>query len=94
MPAGIPPPPSFSGISAMIASVVRMFFPIDAAFWSAERVTMAGSMTPPATRSSISPDSALRPVFLPLALRTSLTTTEPSSPALSAIWRSGSSSER
>src|SRR5918999_1462016 len=89
MPAG-----SFSGISATIASVVRMFFPIDAAFWSAERVTIAGAITPAATRSTISPVSALRPSFLPLALRTSLTTTEPSRPAFSAIWRSGSSSAR
>ncbi len=85
MPPGMPPPPFCSGISAMIASVVRMFFPIDAAFWSAERVTIAGSITPALTRSTISPVSALRPWFAPLALRTSLTTTEPSSPALSAI---------
>src|SRR5436190_672254 len=33
-----PPAPSFSGISATIASVVRMFFAIEAAFWSAEGV--------------------------------------------------------
>src|SRR4051794_24046000 len=82
--SGMPPPappPSFSGISATIASVVRMFFPIEAAFCSAERVTMAGSMMPAATRSSISPVSALRPLPF-LALRTSFTTTEPSSPAL------------
>ena len=48
MPPGIPPPPplSLSGTSATIASVVRMFLAIDAAFCSAERVTMAGSMTP------------------------------------------------
>ena len=45
--SGIPPPPpapSFSGASATIASVVRMFLAIDAAFWSAERVTIAGSI--------------------------------------------------
>jgi hypothetical protein len=56
--SGIPPPPaaapSFSGSSATIASVVRMFLAIDAAFCSAERVTIAGSITPPATRSTIS----------------------------------------
>src|SRR5579875_170772 len=44
--SGMPPPPppaaSFSGISATIASVVRMFLAIEAAFCSAERVTMAG----------------------------------------------------
>ena len=79
-----PPPPSFSGISATIASVVRMFLAIDAAFCSAERVTIAGSMTPAATRSTISPVAAFRPWPF-LALRTSLTTTEPSRPALSAI---------
>src|SRR3954449_8200326 len=49
--SGMPPPtpaPSLSGISATMASVVRMFFAIEAAFWSAERVTMAGSMMPSA----------------------------------------------
>src|SRR5919201_4169738 len=77
--SGIPPAPtgSFSGISATIASVVRMFLAIEAAFWSAERVTIAGSITPAATRSSISPLAALRP-WPSLALRTCSTTTEPS----------------
>ena len=51
----------FSGGSATTASVVRMFFAIDAAFCSAERVTIAGSMTPADTRSTISPVWALRP---------------------------------
>ena len=32
-----------------------MFFAIDAAFWSAERVTIVGSMMPALTRSSTSP---------------------------------------
>src|SRR5262249_40820462 len=68
-----------------------MFFAIDAAFCSAERVTIAGSITPAATRSSISLVAAFRPCPF-LALRTSLTTTDPSSPAFSASWRSGSSS--
>src|SRR5262249_48382438 len=40
-PAGV-----FSGASATIASVVRMFFAIDAAFCSAERVTIVGSVIP------------------------------------------------
>ena len=47
--SGIPPPTPtgfFSGASATIASVVRMFFAIDAAFCSAERVTMVGSPIP------------------------------------------------
>ena len=57
-----PPPPSvLSGTSATMASVVRMFLAIDAAFCSAERVTMAGSMMPSAIRSTISPVAALRP---------------------------------
>src|SRR5215207_2638028 len=40
--SGMPPPPpeSFSGTSATIASVVRMFLAIDAAFCSADRVTI------------------------------------------------------
>src|SRR5215471_17703521 len=60
--SGMPAPAfSFSGASATIASVVRMFFAIDAAFWSAERVTMVGSMIPFLTRSSTSPVSTLRP---------------------------------
>src|SRR5690348_9785163 len=42
--SGIPPPPPFlSAISATIASVVRMFFAIEAAFCKADRVTIAGS---------------------------------------------------
>jgi hypothetical protein len=52
--SGMPPPAiagSFSGGSATIASVVRMFLAIEAAFCSAERVTIAGSMTPAAVRS-------------------------------------------
>src|SRR6185312_4850160 len=50
--SGMPPPApfSFSGTSATIASVVRMFLAIEAAFCSAERVTIAGSITPAATR--------------------------------------------
>src|ERR687886_1264446 len=56
--SGMPAPApalSFSGGSATIASVVRMFFAIDAAFCSAERVTMVGSITPAFTRSPYSP---------------------------------------
>src|SRR5213078_4107897 len=40
------PAPAFSGGSATIASVMRMFFAIEAAFCSAERVTIVGSMMP------------------------------------------------
>ena len=46
MPPGMAPAFSRSGASATMASVVRMFFAIEAAFCSAERVTMAGSMMP------------------------------------------------
>ena len=63
--SGMPPPGmptgSFSGASATTHSVVRMFLAIEAAFWSAERVTIVGSMTPAATRSSYSPVAALKP---------------------------------
>ena len=59
MPAGIAG--CFSGISATTASVVRMFFAIEAEFCSAERVTIVGSMIPFATRYSISFVSTFRP---------------------------------
>ena len=36
----------FSGISVMTAWVVRTIAAIDAAFWSADRVTLAGSTIP------------------------------------------------
>ena len=45
-PGGIAPAFFFSGISATRASVVSSRLAIDAAFWSAERVTFAGSMMP------------------------------------------------
>src|SRR5664279_104035 len=91
----MPPPipaPAFSGASATIASVVRMFFAIDAAFCSAERVTIVGSVMPAFTRSVTSPVSTLRP-WPGFAVRTCCTTTEPSRPALVASWRRGSSSD-
>ena len=60
-----PPPPCgagfFSGLSAMTTSVVRNRAAIDAAFCSAERVTLAGSMMPALIRSTYSPVAALRP---------------------------------
>jgi len=43
---------SGSGMSLMRHSVVRRSPEIDAAFWRALRVTLVGSTTPPATRSS------------------------------------------
>src|SRR3954454_20382236 len=48
-PPGIPPPPPagvFSGLSATTASVVRNSAAMEAAFCSADRVTLAGSMIP------------------------------------------------
>jgi len=50
-----------SGFSATTTSVVRNRPAIDAAFCSAERVTLAGSMMPAAIRSTYSPVAALRP---------------------------------
>jgi len=51
--SGIPaPPPSPSGISTTTASVVRRRPAIDEAFWSADRTTFVGSMTPAFTISS------------------------------------------
>ncbi len=42
----------FSGMSATMASVVSIREAIDAAFCRAVRVTLVGSITPAATRSS------------------------------------------
>src|SRR4029078_11003595 len=69
------------------------FFAIDAAFCSAERVTIVGSITPAATRSSTSPVSTFSPLPF-FALRTSPTTTEPSRPPFCASCRRGSSRDR
>src|SRR6267154_2599736 len=61
----MPPPPgiggifSFSFFSTTTHSVVRSSPAMDAAFCSAVRVTLVGSMTPAATRSSYSSVSAL-----------------------------------
>ncbi len=56
-----PPPPAFSslGFSATIASVVSIRPATDAAFCRAVRTTLAGSMTPIATRSPYSSVRAL-----------------------------------
>ena len=50
--AGAPDSFFSSGMSQMSASVVSSSDAIDAAFWSAERTTFAGSMTPACTRFS------------------------------------------
>jgi hypothetical protein len=46
------PLPFFSGISVMTAWVVRTMAAIEAAFWRAERVTLAGSTMPAANMST------------------------------------------
>ena len=63
-PPGMPPgiAGAGSGLSATTASVVRNRAAIDAAFCSAERVTLAASMTPAFTRSSYSPVSGVEAV--------------------------------
>ncbi len=71
MPPGPPPFSSFSLISETMASVVSIRPAIDAALSSAVLVTLAGSMTPAATRSSNLPVAALKPL-LPLVDRSSL----------------------
>ena len=63
-PPGIPPPAaaagsSASGRSTTTASVVRSRPAIEAAFWSAVRVTLVGSITPAFTMSSYSSVAAL-----------------------------------
>ena len=67
---------------------------MDAAFCSAERTTLVGSMTPASTRFSYFSFWALKPSSASLASRTRATTTAPSWPAFSAIWRRGSSRAR
>lgn len=58
MPPGIPPPapppdaPLGSGFSTTTVSVVSSSPAMEAAFWSAVRVTLVGSITPASTRSS------------------------------------------
>ena len=67
----MPPPPgiggifSFSFFSTTTHSVVRSSPAMDAAFCSAVRVTLVGSMTPAATRSSSSKDYYHRYVLNP-----------------------------
>ena len=90
--AAAAPPSTFSGLSATSASVVSSSAATDAAFCSAERVTLAGSMTPALTRSSKSPGRRRSGRSIPVSHSTCLTVTAPSRPALMAIHLSGSSS--
>src|SRR5713101_7718460 len=81
-------------MSATRASVVSIRAAMDAAFCSARRVTLAGSITPALTRSPNSPVSASKPKFSSFDSRTRPTTTAPSWPAFWTICRIGSSSAR
>src|SRR5882672_5026353 len=82
-------PPFFSSTnSATIASVVSMRPATDAAFCSAVRATLVGSITPISTISPNSSVWALKPK-LPLFSSTLLSTTEGSAPELSTMMRSG-----
>jgi len=94
--SGIPPPaaPAGAGRSATIASVVINNPAIDAASSKAVRVTLAGSMTPKPNKSPYSSVCALKPNELSSLSRTFPATTAPSTPAFSAIWRSGASKAR
>src|SRR6185503_13727663 len=65
----------------MAASVVRNSAAMDAAFWSADRVTLAGSRMPAAIISTYSPVAALRPQPV-VRLRTFSTTTPASRPGV------------
>src|SRR5207244_9440895 len=80
-----------TGRSAIIASVVSMSPATLAAFCSACRLTLVGSMTPASSRSSYWPVAALKP-NAPFPSRTLFTTMLPSQPPLPAILRMGSSS--
>jgi hypothetical protein len=93
------PPPAAATFSspfrsAIRTSVVSINETMDAAFWSARRVTFAGSITPALTMSPNSPVSALKPKFSSFDSRTCPITSAPSCPAFCAIWRKGSSSAR
>src|SRR5699024_4905681 len=84
---------SSSTLSTMRVSVDSTSDAIDAALRSADRVTFTGSMMPFSSMSTYSPDltSSPCPASSPLTLSM---TTNPSSPAFSAIHRSGSTSAR
>src|SRR6185295_1113783 len=87
-PVGSAGAAAFSGLSATTASVVRNSAAMDAAFCSAERVTLTGSATPALSRSSYSLVWAFRP-WPAGRLRTFSATTPGSRPELKAICFSG-----
>jgi hypothetical protein len=63
MPPDVSPAEFLCGLSTMTTAVVRNSAAIDAAFCSAERVTLAGSMIPSLIRSAYSPVEALSPQY-------------------------------
>jgi hypothetical protein len=65
---------------------------IEAAFWSAVRVTFAGTMTPAATSSSNFSVAALKPHYS--SPEVTFSTIRASLPAFCPIWRTGSSRAR
>jgi len=85
-----PPAAAFgSGLSAIIASVVIKRPATEAASSSAVRTTLAGSITPNLYMSPYSSVWALKPKAGSFDSSTLPATTEPSTPAFSAICRSG-----
>src|SRR5207247_483667 len=83
-----------SGMSVISASVVSRSEAMDAAFSSATRSTLVGSMIPAWSMSTNSMLSASKPRVATVSALTFSTTTLPSRPAFSTIWRIGSSSAR
>ena len=90
----MPPPPIgiaglSSGISLTAASVVMSRPATDAAFWSAVRTTLVGSITPAWTKFSYVSVWALKPIVWSEPSISLPATTDPSWPAFYAIWRIG-----
>ncbi len=91
----MPPPPMppawpfGSGFSAIMASVVMSSAATEAASCSAVRTTLAGSITPNLYMSPYSSVWALKPKAGSFDSMILPATTEPSTPAFSAICRSG-----
>ena len=75
-----------------MASVVIRSLAIDAAFCSAARTTLVGSMMPLVTRLTYSPFWASKPYEYWSFSRILPTIIDPSSPELMAIWRAGQES--
>mmetsp|Transcript_8013 Transcript_8013/g.20440 ORF Transcript_8013/g.20440 Transcript_8013/m.20440 type:complete len:201 (+) Transcript_8013:130-732(+) len=93
MPPMPPPPIDGSGLSSLIskttASVVVMRPETDEASMSAVRTTLVGSMIPAANMSVYLPFWASKPMTVLVSSRSLPTMTAPSSPALEAMVRAG-----